>query len=127
MILRWELPPVESRKLKDHWSQLCTENVHGLQKFFKFRIAVQQNFFMSDALRNLDRKYEARGSAGGPIANAARSRAGIERRINFDGMKVICVEGQVIGGSHSFRIERSLPARRREGRGSQKDRRKVHA
>src|SRR5882757_4730462 len=127
MILRWELPPVESWKLKDHWSQLWTENVHGFQEFFKFRIAVQQNFFMRDALGNLDRKYKALGSAGGPIANGARSRTGIERRINFDGMKVICVEGEVIGGSHSFRIERSLPARRHEGRGSQKDRRKVHA
>ena len=115
MFLRWEFPAAERRKLQDHWSEFWTENVHGLEEFFKFRIAVHQNFFMSDALGNLDRKYEALGSAGGPIANGARSWAGIERRIDFDGMKVICVEAQVIGGSHSFRIESSLPACRCEG------------
>src|SRR6266404_5521027 len=98
MFLGWEFPAVESRKLKDHWSQLWTENVHGLQKFFKFRIAVHQDLFMSDGLRDLHRKNEVLWSAGGPVANGARSRAGIERRINFDGMKVICVKGEAIGG-----------------------------
>jgi hypothetical protein len=42
-------------------------------------------------------------------------------------MKMICVEGEAIGGSHSFRTKRSLPACRCEGRGSQKNRMMVHA
>jgi hypothetical protein len=50
MFLRWEFPSIESRELKDHWHQLWTENVYSLEKFFQFRIAVQQDFFMGDGL-----------------------------------------------------------------------------
>jgi len=50
MFLRWEFPSVESRELKDHWPQLWTENVHSREKFFQFRIAVHQDFFMGDGL-----------------------------------------------------------------------------
>ena len=65
---------------------------------------------MSDCLGNLDREDEVLGSAGCPVVNRARSWAGIKSRINFNRVKVLCVEGKVIAGAHSFWIKCSPPA-----------------
>src|SRR6516162_1936937 len=58
MQLRGKLPAVKRWELKNHGPKLRTEEVHRSEKFVEFRIAVHQNLFVGNALRNFDRKDE---------------------------------------------------------------------
>src|SRR6266436_3682440 len=76
---------------------------------------------MGDDLRNFDREYEAFGSSGGPVVDRARRRASVEGRVHLDGGKLSRIVREKIAWLHAPWIERTFPARRREGRSAEKN------
>lgn len=102
--------PIEEGKLKDNRTKLWTKNVHRFEEFREFGIALPQDLFVRDDLRNFDGEYEAFGSSRGPVGNRSSGRACVKCRVHLDRVKVFGVEPQVFGGSQPFRIKRPLPA-----------------
>src|SRR6266850_905150 len=76
---------------------------------------------MRNDLRNFDGEDEAVGSSGVPVVDRVSRRTAVKRRVHFDRIKMFCVECEVVGGSHSLRIERTYPTCRRERRGTKID------
>jgi len=72
-------------------------------------------------------KMKSSGVPAFPIADSTSRGARIKRGIHLHRMKMLGVERQVVGGSHSLRVERSLPASGGERRGPKEDRRMAHS
>src|SRR5947207_9781660 len=76
---------------------------------------------MGDDLRNFDREYETFGSSGGPVVHRARRRASVEGRVHLDCGKLSRIVREKIARLHAPGIERTFPARCREGRSAEKN------
>ena len=76
---------------------------------------------MGDDLRNFDREYETFGSSGGPVADRARRRASVEGRVHLDCRKLSRIVTEKIAWLQALWIERTFPARCREGRSAEKN------
>src|SRR6266480_2853034 len=76
---------------------------------------------MGDDLRNFDREYETFGSSGGPVVDRARRRASVEGRVHLDCRKLSRIVTEKIAWLQAPRIERTFPARCREGRSAEKN------
>ena len=76
---------------------------------------------MGDDLRNFDREYETFGSSGGPVVHRARRRASVEGRVHLDCGKLSRIVREKIARLHAPWIERTFPARCREGRSAEKN------
>ena len=76
---------------------------------------------MGDDLRNFDREYETFGSSGGLVVDRARRMASVEGRVHFDCGKLSRIVREKMAWLHARWIERTFPARRREGRSAEKN------
>ena len=48
--------PIEERKLKHYRTKLWPEDTHRIEKLLQVHIAVSENLFVCDGLRNFDRE-----------------------------------------------------------------------
>jgi len=100
--LRGEFPAIKEWELKDDRTELISQDVHSGEELRQFGVTVDQHLFMGDDLRNFDGEQETVGSPGRPVLDSSRGRAAVEGGIHFDGMKMLRIKSQIVGGPHSL-------------------------
>src|SRR5580700_1623785 len=92
-------------ELKNDWTELCRQNAHCVQELLPFRLTVHEDLIVRDGLRHLDRENEVVRRFRKPSMDRLDGRAGIERRIHFNRIKMFGIKTQVVPRWHSRGIE----------------------
>jgi hypothetical protein len=117
----------KERKLENNRPELRAKNIHHFHELRKLGIAVHQNLVVRDRLRNLHGEDEALRRSSRPVLDGFSGWASVEGRVYLDGMEPLRVKGEVVGRLHASRIKRAIPSSGGKGRGSEQERRMIHA
>jgi len=109
---------IEIAELEEHRAELFAEEVRGGEEGLEFGVAIVQDLFVGDLLRDFQGEDEVFGRLGVPAAHRGRAGSAVEGRVHFHGVEFRGVVGEVVGGLHPCRIERAFPSCRCKRRSS---------
>src|ERR1700734_2687950 len=104
----------EKWELKDHWPKLFAQNFHGVHELLELVVAIQQDLFVSNGLRDFYRENKSGRSSQRPVAHGLSFWSAVKRRVNFYSVESRSVMGKIVRRFHALRIKRPRPARRCE-------------